>query len=157
MLACSTLFIIFHLLTVGLITISLQSWSIAVAATHALLTLLQLIAKGWRLSETLLARYGEGFCDSCGHGPRHLGYPAWWLRAVNYSAGRVPHTANQPNSTQASKHGGINRHDRSYMRRLVLDVKQCIGNCAGHDANTYESNCVDQCLLLRGSQEREGT
>ena len=42
------------------------------------------IESWWQLSHSLIARYGEGFCDNCGHGlPRHVGYPAWWLRAVS--------------------------------------------------------------------------
>ena len=36
----------------------------------------------WDLSDTLLLHYADGYCNSCGHGPRHLGYPAWWLNAV---------------------------------------------------------------------------
>lgn len=38
----------------------------------------------WDLSDQLLLRYADGYCNSCGHDePRHLGYPEWWLRQVN--------------------------------------------------------------------------
>ena len=46
----------------------------------------------WLLADQLMLRYADGYCNSCGRGPRHLGYPAWWLRskAVGYEKGPPP-------------------------------------------------------------------
>ena len=44
---------------------------------------LQNVRAWWDLSDSLLLHYADGYCNNCGHGPRHLGYPTWWLNEVN--------------------------------------------------------------------------
>jgi len=41
----------------------------------------------WTLSDSVLLRYADGYCNDCGRGPRHLGYPTWWLRDVSSGLG----------------------------------------------------------------------
>jgi dipeptidase len=36
----------------------------------------------WDLSDLILLHYADGYCNNCGHGPRHIGYPTWWLNKV---------------------------------------------------------------------------
>eukprot|EP00039_Didymoeca_costata_P023425 m.7043 g.7043 ORF g.7043 m.7043 type:complete len:527 (+) comp3640_c0_seq1:313-1893(+) len=50
------------------------------------------VAAWWNLSDALLLHYADGYCN--GYPPcmsekygTHLGYPAWWLKAVNYTQG----------------------------------------------------------------------
>lgn len=45
------------------------------------------VAAWWDLSDQLLLHYADGYCNDCGRAPRHVGYPAWWLEAVNYTHG----------------------------------------------------------------------
>ena len=40
------------------------------------------VREWWNLSDQLVLRYADGYCNGCGRGPRHLGYPSWWLRRV---------------------------------------------------------------------------
>lgn len=44
----------------------------------------------WQLADDLMLRYADGYCHDCAAEPYHLGYPAWWLRAVNYTNGPPP-------------------------------------------------------------------
>lgn len=43
------------------------------------------VREWWDLSDQLVLRYADGYCNGCGRGSRHLGYPPWWLRAVSES------------------------------------------------------------------------
>ena len=54
-----------------------------------------LVSAWWELADSLILHYADGFCN--GWAPcmnarygRRIGYPAWWLQAVNFSAGPPP-------------------------------------------------------------------
>ena len=36
----------------------------------------------WNFGDFLLMAYADGYCNGCGRGPRHLGYPQVWLDAA---------------------------------------------------------------------------
>ena len=47
----------------------------------------------WLLSDEIMFKYASGFVnDDIGHGgmSQMVGYPAWWLKAVNYQNGPPP-------------------------------------------------------------------
>lgn len=64
----------------------------ALSAAHAA-NARTVVAAWWELSDVLLLRYADGYCNGCEVTPRHIGYPAWWLLAVNYTAGPPPTAA----------------------------------------------------------------
>ena len=40
------------------------------------------VAALWELSDRLVMMYADGYCNGCGKGPKHLGYPQAWLDDV---------------------------------------------------------------------------
>eukprot|EP00051_Salpingoeca_urceolata_P021543 m.339376 g.339376 ORF g.339376 m.339376 type:complete len:673 (+) comp19817_c0_seq7:253-2271(+) len=60
------------------------------------------VARWWQLSDELLLRYADGYCNGCADHPRDLGYPAWWLRAVGYQQGPPPPAAEASDSMGAA-------------------------------------------------------
>jgi len=89
------------------------------------------------LFDSLLDKYPDGYCNSCGRGlPHHLGYPAWWLRAVNYSHGVAP--VAQPQPVAEGGAAGCTR-----ARCLAIDgageFERCVRGCfsgQGHPGAT---------------------
>ena len=57
----------------------------------------QVVRDWWNLADELVMFYADGYCNGCGRAPRHMGYPAWWLTAVNYSDGPRTPTADASN------------------------------------------------------------
>ena len=115
------------------------------------------VAAWWNLSHTLIGRYGEGFCNDCGHGPRHAGYPAWWLTAVNYSRGRTPHAPRNPPSLGVlSRDSALSVGEAtsgSSGTKVVTEVKGCVAACGTQgqehgQEQSYGKRCVDACLAL---------
>ena len=60
------------------------------------------VAAWWELADSLMLAYADGYCNGCGRGPRHLGYPRWWLasKEVNYTGGPPPALPVPPPPTQ---------------------------------------------------------
>jgi hypothetical protein len=82
------------------------------------------------LDGTLLSHYPDGYCNGCGHGlSHHIGYPAWWLKAVNYSAGPPPTPA-----PPALAHGGRSSHEGDSHTDSMVSAASCTQS---------------KCLLLR--------
>ncbi len=102
------------------------------ASQHAMAT----AKRWWDLSDELVLKYADGYCNGCGSEPRNEGYPAWWLRLVNYSKPLYP-PARQPV-----------RGDSGDMEES--SVSECIARrCKrvdGDGRSTYDGSCVDACL-----------
>ncbi|KAJ9464606.1 hypothetical protein DIPPA_58035 [Diplonema papillatum] len=74
------------------------------------------------LSDSLIQKYPDGYCNGCGHNLSHvLGYPQWWLSDVNYSA---PLQTQQPS---------------------MLDVQLCTHECPELSVAAYKE-CVARCF-----------
>ena len=40
------------------------------------------VARMWEMSDTVVMMYADGYCNGCGEGTRHIGYPQLWLDDV---------------------------------------------------------------------------
>lgn len=107
----------------------------------------------WReLGSTLYDKYADGYCSGCGHGPRRIGYPLWWLKAVGYESG--------PHSTSGSSRSEVKDAHSAASALTPNALKGCIQNCRtvykgptlddprGVDSSAAEFSprCVERCL-----------
>lgn len=96
------------------------------------------VAAWWSLSERLLEHFGEGYCNAgkpeCAS--RELGYPTWWLKAVDYKDGKQPHTPYNP---------------PSIVDVSGTHVRDCVNSCKVESGDYYVASCVEACLSLESS------
>ena len=105
------------------------------------------IAQWNALCDSIIVKYGEGNCNGCQAGvPRHLGYPAWWLKDVGFS--------NPMPTGEVVKEGGKHVEQKKNMEKVV---KKAGDKQVEQKKNVEKAVDTRLNVLITGATGRTGT
>jgi dipeptidase len=98
---------------------------------------LQVVRDFWALSDDLVMAYADGYCNGCDQATsRYLGYPAWWLEAVDAPL----------NPVMATTTTAVIPDESATPAEKADVLRSCVSACR-LPTRTYDAKCVDLCVF----------